>query len=185
MQISQDELERLQTAVKDEQFKKLFLDYVNELQDPQNRETYEREISAMEREKGINTRWIHPTPVFVVKTHVLESASRKMFINVCSCPDIEEASARSEGKGQHWSLPHILSAAGHRMDKDKSGKECLVQDIVFHPNTIQKLRKTPVYGPRSSYRYIIMYSLVYRVFWQRLPSKQLKNSLVLKLVEVC
>jgi dynein assembly factor 2 len=139
--ISKEELEQFTKALKDEKFKKLFKDYVEELRDPANRELYEREISAMEREKGVDTTWIHPTPVYVVKSVLSDEPKEKIFINVCSSPDVEQASVK-KNKGQHWTIPHILLTSTYRMDTDKSGNACRVQDVVFHPATLTKMGET-------------------------------------------
>lgn len=142
--VSAEELERFQKALKDDEFKKLFMNYVSELEDPVNRELYEREISAMEREKGVDATWIHPTPVYVIKS-LLED-KEKMFINVCSSPEVEEASVkRDPERGQHWTIPHILLTLTHRMDTDKNGVACRVQDVVFNPKTLTKMRETEAY----------------------------------------
>ena len=99
----------------------------------------------MEREKGVDTQWIHPTPHHVVKSRLAGlEVVEKVFINVCSSPEIEEASSSMHPtKGQHWSIPHILLSANQgRTDTDKNGNSCKVYDVVFHPTTLIKMRKS-------------------------------------------
>ena len=49
-------------AFENPQFKELFLDYVKEIENPDNKAKYEEEIRQMERERGIEAKFIHPDP---------------------------------------------------------------------------------------------------------------------------
>lgn len=68
LNLSQDEMSRLSEALKKEEFRKLLLDYAEEISDPKNRELYEQEISALEQERGMNVTFIHPEPGYCLKT---------------------------------------------------------------------------------------------------------------------
>lgn len=62
MDITKDEVDRIGKALKDEQFRKMFLEYAEEISDPKNRETYEQEIAQMEADRGMDVQFIHPKP---------------------------------------------------------------------------------------------------------------------------
>lgn len=68
LNMTEDELKRFTEAMKKEEFRKLLLDYAEEISDPKNRELYEREISALEAERGMNIVFIHPEPGYCIKT---------------------------------------------------------------------------------------------------------------------
>ena len=68
LNLTQDELKRFSEAMKKEEFRKLLIDYAEELQDPKNRQLYESEITKLENERGMNVLFIHPEPGFCLKT---------------------------------------------------------------------------------------------------------------------
>lgn len=62
LDITKDEVDRIGKALKNEEFRKMFLDYAKEISDPKNREIYEQEIAQMEGERGMDVQFIHPKP---------------------------------------------------------------------------------------------------------------------------
>eukprot|EP00054_Salpingoeca_dolichothecata_P021357 m.136505 g.136505 ORF g.136505 m.136505 type:complete len:769 (-) comp23960_c0_seq4:27-2333(-) len=132
-----EELQSIEKALKDAEFRKLLLEYAEEISNPENRQKYEEEIATMEAAQGNDVKFIRPEPGFVVKTS-LQSNGTKVFINVAKSTSVDEPTAKKsaqDGKmGTHWSLPHSL--APHRDDLDKAGKKCIVYDAVFHPQAI-------------------------------------------------
>ena len=52
MDITKDEMQRIQTALKDEEFRKMFTSYAEEISNPENRKLYEEEIAQMESQRG-------------------------------------------------------------------------------------------------------------------------------------
>lgn len=121
MDLSRDEVHRLTNALKDDQFKKLFFDYVDELQDPENRRIYQTEIVQLEKERGVDVTFINPAPGYVIKTSV--DGAKKCFVNVCSNENVKRPSScvgeRDGAKGLQWSLPHSLAPV--REDVDRKG----------------------------------------------------------------
>eukprot|EP00833_Pecoramyces_ruminatium_P004538 jgi/Orpsp1_1/1178570/evm.model.c7180000065892.2 len=119
--ITRDELNKFKEAMKKDEFKKLFFDYLDEISDPVNRKKYEEEIALLEKERGNNIRWVKPEGQFVVKTKydknqvktpLIQSPQRqktidmsqgssfsnieikpgmKVFINICQSPEIKDA----------------------------------------------------------------------------------------------
>jgi len=137
--ITEDEMGKIKKALKDEEFRKLFMDYANEISDPENKKKYEEEILAMERQRGQDVKLLNPIAGFVVKTKRL-SNSMKVFINICTSFELQEHTSNNEKRngvvGTHYHIPHSITPM--REDLDKDGKSCHVYDACFHPNTYQK-----------------------------------------------
>lgn len=136
LDLSTDEVKRLGEALKDETFRKMLVEYAEEISNPENRRKAEEEIAIMENERGMSVQFIHPEPGYVLKTTV--DGSKKAFINICQNDKIEKPKAKKQigpdGKrGVMWQIPH--SFAPPRDDYDKSRQVCSVFDVVFHPDT--------------------------------------------------
>ena len=136
LDLSQEEIKRIGEALKDEKFRKLFVEYAEELANPENRKRYEEEIAMLENERGMNVQFVNPQPGHVLKTTI--DGSQKAFINVCTSDKIGKPNAKkhtnAEGKrGLYWQIPHSFSPP--REELDKESKKCMVYDVVFHPDT--------------------------------------------------
>ncbi|XP_043649730.1 protein kintoun [Drosophila teissieri] len=138
LDISKDEFNRIQEAFGQEEFRKLFFDYVEEIQDPENRKIYEKEITELEKERGVEVRFIHPKPGFVIKTAL--DGELKCFINIAGSEEIERpknevATDPSSGsRGLNWSIP--MAQTSSRDDCDAKNNHCKVFDVVFHPEAL-------------------------------------------------
>lgn len=137
LNVTRDEVNKIGEALKHKEFRKLFVDYCEEIQDPENKKLYESEITQLENERGVDITFINPEPGYVIKTS--SDGATKTFINVATNEKIDKPShsvTTSDGgqKGLTWRLPHIL-APPHR-DLDKKGELCHVYDIVFHPDAL-------------------------------------------------
>ena len=137
LQMTKDELDRLAEAMKKEEFRKLLVDYAEEISDPKNRQLYEDEITKLEQERGSDVIFIHPEPGYCIKT--TQDGSKKCFINICKNVNIEKPTSQrrehpsSKNSGLMWHIPHTCSQP--RTDVDKTGQaECVVYDIVYHPD---------------------------------------------------
>lgn len=136
LDLSQEEIKRIGEALKDEKFRKLFVEYAEEISNPENRKRYEEEIAMMENERGMNVQFVNPQPGHVLKTTA--DGSKKAFINICTSDKIGKPNAKKhtndEGKkGLYWQIPHSFSPP--REEVDKEHKKCMVYDVVFHPDT--------------------------------------------------
>lgn len=140
LDITKQELDNIGEALKNDQFRKLLCDYVDEINDPDNRALYEREIAQYESERGTQVTFIRPLAGYVVKTSA--NGVRKVFVNICSCDVLEKPTSSPGNGGGHWSLPHCLSPP--RQDYDKAHKPCDVYDVIFHPNVLNLIK----HGPR-------------------------------------
>ena len=142
LDLSQDEVKRLGNALKDENFRKMLIEYAEEISDPENKRKAEEEIAMMEQERGMNVQFIHPEPGYVLKTAV--DGTMKAFINICQNEKIDKPKAKRQlgpdGKnGLMWQIPHSFSPP--KDDYDKSNKTCKVFDVVFHPDTYRMAMK--------------------------------------------
>ncbi|KAJ3207672.1 Protein kintoun [Clydaea vesicula] len=137
LNIKKEELEKFNEAMKSEEFRSMFMDYVKEISDPKNKSLYEEELSKLEKDQyGNNVTFIKPNSNYVVKT-VDKKTSIKHFINICEANNIKEATSVKSSGGHNWSIPYSLSKG--RDDVDKSGKKCMVFDVIFHTSTLKKI----------------------------------------------
>ncbi|KAJ3304018.1 Protein kintoun [Kappamyces sp. JEL0829] len=137
--MTNEEFTRFQKGMENPEFKKLFFDYMNEISDPKNKELYEKELAALEGEKGFKVRYVKPTPGFCVKTTTTApgEAAKKTFVNICSSSEILPPTAVSRhGSGQSWDIPYSLAVG--REDVDHEQKPCVVHDVVYHPAALEK-----------------------------------------------
>ena len=140
LKLTDDEVNRFTEALKKEEFRKLLVEYANEISDPNNRKLYEEEITRLENERGVNVKFVNPEPGYVLKT--TQNGDTKIFINICKNENINkptseitrkvDAVSGVEKKGMTWQIPH--SCAPPKEDLDKSGQKCVVYDVVFHPD---------------------------------------------------
>ncbi|KAM6134121.1 protein kintoun [Phoenicopterus ruber ruber] len=133
LELSAEEAERLQRAFRDEQFRALFAEYAAELADPEQRRLYEEEVAALERERGVEVRFVHPTAGYVLRTS--QAGSRRCYLNVCSNPHVGAPQARAEPGGHRWALPYSLAPG--REELGRGGRRRLVYDVVFHPAALR------------------------------------------------
>ncbi|XP_059225853.1 protein kintoun [Stomoxys calcitrans] len=147
LDITNEEYQRLSEAFKKEEFRKLFLDYVEEIQDPDNRKRYEEEIVQIEAERGVDVIFVHPEPGFVIKTS--QNGEQKCFINCAKNSHVGKPSSQvcvsqSTGqKGLSWSIP--MAQAPPRDDLDNNKKRCRVYDVVFHPDALYLAEKNATF----------------------------------------
>lgn len=142
LNVTRDEVTKIGEALKQKEFRQLFIDYCEEITDPENRKLYEKEITQLERERGININFIHPEPGYVIKTS--GNGTTKTFINIATNEKVDKPTSVSTTKadgerGLTWTLPHIL--APPRRDVDKKGDLCHVYDVVFHPDTLHLAKR--------------------------------------------
>ncbi|XP_004473058.2 protein kintoun [Dasypus novemcinctus] len=136
LDLSGDEVQRLTSAFQDPEFRRMFSEYAEELTDPENRRRYEAEITALERERGVEVRFVHPEPGHVLRTSL--NGTGRCYVNVCSNSLVGAPSSRPDPggavAGHHWSLPHSLAPG--REYAGRRGSRYTVYDVVFHPGTL-------------------------------------------------
>ncbi|XP_036062371.1 protein kintoun isoform X2 [Onychomys torridus] len=142
LDLSGEEVQRLTSAFQDPEFRRMFSEYASEITDPENRRRYEEEITALERERGVEVRFVHPEPGHVLRTSL--DGEHRCFVNVCSNSLVGSPSSRpSAGRGDaaagsHWSLPYSLAPG--RKYVGRSGSRYTVYDVVFHPDALALAR---------------------------------------------
>lgn len=147
LDITNDELNRLTNALKSEKFRNLFIEYCQELSDPENHRIYEEELKQLEAERGYDVKFIKPEAGFVIKTSADEH--QKVFINVAKCEKIDKPSSQcgvdkqTGEKGLNWRIPYVQSKPKHDFDKNK--QICAVFDIIFHPHTLHLADKNAMF----------------------------------------
>ncbi|XP_035183927.1 protein kintoun [Oxyura jamaicensis] len=139
LELSAEEAERLRQAFREPRFRELFAEYAAELADPEQRRLYEEEVTALERERGVEVRFIHPTPGYVLRTS--QAGSRRCYLNVCSNPHVDRPQARAEPGGHRWALPYSLAPG--REELSRGGRRRLVYDVVFHPSALRLAARSP------------------------------------------
>ncbi|KAG6929761.1 dynein axonemal assembly factor 2, partial [Chelydra serpentina] len=133
LQLTAEEVERLKGAFRDERFRALLAEYAAELADPEQRRRYEEELTALERERGVEVRFVHPAPGYVLRTS--QGGAQRCYLNVCSNPLLGRPQARAEPRGHRWALPYSLAPG--REELGRAGRRRLVYDVVFHPETLR------------------------------------------------
>lgn len=141
LDLSGEEVQRLTSAFQDPQFRRMFSEYAEELSDPENRRRYEEEITALERERGVEVRFVHPEPGHVLRTSL--DGARRCFVNVCSNALVGAPTSRpgsgSAAAGSQWSLPYSLAPG--REYAGGRGSRYTVYDVVFHPDALALARR--------------------------------------------
>ncbi|XP_048830841.1 protein kintoun [Brienomyrus brachyistius] len=137
LNLTPEEIDRFSNAFKDENFRELLKEYAEEISDPENKKRYEEEITQMEKERGMDIKFVHPNPGRVLKTSL--DGKQKCFINVCSNeliakPECKVGIGADGGVGQHWSLPYSVTPG--RPNMDNKGNKYMIYDVVFHPDTL-------------------------------------------------
>ncbi|XP_033331455.2 PIH1 domain-containing protein Nop17-like isoform X1 [Megalopta genalis] len=136
LEVTKEELNTLTECLKKEEFRKLLIEYAEEVTDPENRKLYEKEITQLEKERGVDVTFVNPEPGYVIKTSV--NGNRKCFLNIGKSDIVARPSSQpsyEQGhRGLQWSIPYTLIPP--RDDLDKKNVRCMVFDVVFHPDTI-------------------------------------------------
>ncbi|XP_076241617.1 PIH1 domain-containing protein Nop17-like isoform X2 [Calliopsis andreniformis] len=136
LEVTKEELKNLTECLKKEEFRKLLIEYAEEVTDPENRKIYEKEITQLEKERGVDVTFVNPEPGYVIKTSV--NGDRKCFLNISKSDIVARPSSQpsfEQGhRGLQWSIPYTLIPP--RDDLDKKNVRCMVFDVVFHPDTL-------------------------------------------------
>lgn len=141
LDLSGEEVQRLTSAFQDPEFRRMFSEYAEELTDPENRRRYEAEITALERERGVEVQFVHPEPGHVLRTSL--DGARRCFVNVCNNALVGSPTCRpgsgSAAAGSQWSLPYSLAPG--REYAGGRGTRYTVYDVVFHPDALALARR--------------------------------------------
>lgn len=136
LNITKEELKNLTECMKKEEFRKLLVEYAEEVTDPENRKIYEQEITQLEKQRGIDVTFVNPEPGYVIKTSL--NGEKKCFLNISKSEIVKRPTSQplyEDGhRGLKWRIP--CTVIPPRDDLDKKNVRCMVFDVVFHPDTI-------------------------------------------------
>lgn len=139
MEFSPDESQKFRKAFDDPEFRKLFSQYMDDLQDPNHRAETETYISQLEKEDKVpnGKELVRPDPVFVAKTKkvVSDGMGDKIFMNIVQSDKISPPTSTKSAEGTNWSLPYSLGPP--HMEKDKNDSNATCFDCCFHPEAIK------------------------------------------------
>ena len=121
LKLTGEEQARLTKAFKEPEFKKLMADYMTEISDPKNKAEYDAYIEQLEKDNKVpkGTKLVRPEAGFCVKCRK-QGTREKVFVNVCSAPDVDRATSKNTSKGQSWQLPHMMGPPHMEQDKSKT-----------------------------------------------------------------
>ena len=118
---TQREVDTFGQALKNPEFRAMLCDYVQELSDPANRETYKKEMTQLEAARGNHVTFLIPTPGHVIKTRVLSTPGSmgdnddcenqnvgKVFVNICGDVNIEDASQMVDKRDVQGRIPWAI-----------------------------------------------------------------------------
>ncbi|KAM9354853.1 protein kintoun [Pholidichthys leucotaenia] len=137
-----DEIDRISKALREEKFREMLHDYVQEISDPENRKRYMDDIKLLERERGYDVDFIHPIPFKTLETSV--DGKEQCFINICAnekvgTPESKPTVSEDGHRGQCWSLPYITHYRRENIGPEE--KKIIIYDVVFHPDTLHMANK--------------------------------------------
>ena len=165
LNLTSDEVDKFQTAFKDETFKKMFAEYAKEISDPKNKAESDAYLKQLEMEGkieqvyGKDVQLIMPKPGFVAKTFREEQEvskegdegsdrgsetekqppekgrKHKAFVNVCHSEKVADATSEKRPGGLQWSVPHTLGQPHDEVDKQ--GEVCVAYDFCVSERTFQ------------------------------------------------
>jgi dynein assembly factor 2 len=132
---TEKELSSISEAFKKEEFRKLFFEYAEELNDPVKRKQYEDELNQMEMEKNPNSKglnFLHQEP-----HHFIEILDTTVFINITTSEKVDKPEMKvmksPEGKsGFGFEIPCSVSPSVREI-----GKKRKIVDVCFHPDTVR------------------------------------------------
>lgn len=139
MKLSDKEKEGFTKAFEDPEFRKMFSEYMDEMQDPKHRAETDEYIRQLEKEEKVpeGKELIHPLPGFVAKTHKMDDKGAKldkMWMNITSSDRVMEPRKQMVKGGESWSLPYSLGPP--RMEKDSNDNNVATFDCCFHPKAL-------------------------------------------------
>ena len=135
------------SAMKKPEFTKLMKEYMDDISDPKHRAEQEQYLRQLEAESKIpgDMQLIHPTANFCIKFKLgkdlppegTAKLTEKLFINVCSAKEVDQATSRSGKKegvnGAEWFIPHSIGPM--RYESDKAGNPQMTFDVAVNTHT--------------------------------------------------
>eukprot|EP00596_Hydrurales_sp_CCMP1899_P011008 CAMPEP_0119052576 /NCGR_PEP_ID=MMETSP1177-20130426/73831_1 /TAXON_ID=2985 /ORGANISM="Ochromonas sp, Strain CCMP1899" /LENGTH=127 /DNA_ID=CAMNT_0007032195 /DNA_START=177 /DNA_END=557 /DNA_ORIENTATION=- len=106
MEFSEGETANFKKAFDDPEFRRMFTEYMDEMQDPNNRQETEAYISQLEGQDKVpqGKELVRPKASFVAKTYKVDKEKKgdKVFINIVSSEFIMGPSKTTSPEGDSW-----------------------------------------------------------------------------------
>lgn len=161
---TKEEANRIEEALKEEEFRKLLSEYAADISDPRHRAEQNEYIRYLEEQNAIpeGKKLIHPIPGFVLKLKftphgtaktpwtstalVLDQdksmsshTKKKLFVNIVASIDVQPPSIKdvkeNSKNGATWSVPYTLGPL--RTEYDKTKQQLVPTfDCCFHPDAL-------------------------------------------------
>jgi dynein assembly factor 2 len=144
--VTQEEVSKLQKAMKDEQFRSYMDEYQRETSDPANRKEYLQYLDQLEAkgEMPEGQGLLRTQPGCCVKTNILfkNGQMQKLFINIVHTDQLDDFRLEeAEVKGRRVHLPYSLSPP--RPDRDLKDEYCMTCDLAVSSYTYYQSTQNP------------------------------------------
>lgn len=132
LDISEADAERFTEALKSPEFRKLCMEYAEEMLDVDKSSAGEQDVGVLQRGGNMDDiRLVSPDPGYVIKTS--QNGGVTAFINICKDEHIEKPAASKQSddngySGMAWQIPYSCAPPRHE-------GQCQIYDVVFHPHT--------------------------------------------------
>lgn len=140
--ITQDEISKLQKAMKQKQFRDHIDEYTREVSDPAHRQEYLDYLAQIEAkgEMPEGQQLLRCQPGLCVKTSIgfKTGQKQKCFINIVHTDRLDDMQLikAESGEGQQVHLPYSLSPP--RPDRDQKDEYCMTCDFAVSTGTFQR-----------------------------------------------
>ncbi|CAL4124096.1 unnamed protein product [Meganyctiphanes norvegica] len=147
--VSRAELAQLGKHLKDEKFRALLTEFAQEVSAPGKKAQFEKEVIALEAERGVQVVFVEPKPGFAIALQLKKNKDHgHVYLNICSSEVVDKPKCTridtGNKKGLNWALPHLVPqprkevVSGVLLPGQSGSKNeaLLVYDVVFHPDAL-------------------------------------------------
>lgn len=144
--MNREEFNKIKQSLKDPNFHDILQDYMLEISDPKNKQEHDEYLLQMQKDGDLpkDMKLVKPEAFFCIETRIASETDKKftqrLFVNICTSDQVEEAKSTSQNAGSNWSVPYMVGRLRYDQDEanqdTKLGKIISVIDVVFHPNVI-------------------------------------------------
>ncbi|KAG2386373.1 hypothetical protein C9374_002819 [Naegleria lovaniensis] len=139
LDITKEELNKIEQCMKDPEFLRLFEEYAKEISDPNTLKETDLYIKQLEQEGSkLPDSIVIPKASFCIQCSSTDKKAKQYFVNICSSDKVEmykeEKATQQNKKGTQFKIPLIV---GHPRDSEKE----TVIDVVFNTKTCERALK--------------------------------------------
>lgn len=127
----------------------MLTEFAEEVSAPGKKEQFEKEVIALEAERGVQVVFVEPKPGFAIALQLKKNKdSSYVYLNICSNETVGKPKCTrvdtGNKKGLNWELPHLIPQPRKEIvngvvlpGQNENNKEALlVYDVVFHPDAL-------------------------------------------------